>query len=263
MTVGIKSICQLVIAYLGVLAVAYAEPTSTRVQLAVENSWPPYSDVNGQGLSTDLVSAAYRAVGARVTVKVLPYARVEESIQAGLVDGGYNVTRQSSTEDVFLFGSEVLLTAAASIYVNVGGGANYKSYDDIPSGARIGLIIGYEYGDIYQQNSHRFNEVRVSTQSQLIKMIKAGRIDMAIMFDEVAAYTLRELGLPMDAIDKSFLNHISDIYVGFSLKRASSSHYAELLDKGLRLLRETGEYQTLVELTLRDASTKKTCCVDQ
>jgi len=245
-----KSICHLMIACLGALVGAHAEPTSSQVQLVTENSWPPYSDVNGQGLSTDLVTAAYRAVGQRVAVEAMPYARAEQQIRAGLTDGGYNVTRQASTEDLFLFGQEVLLTAPASFYVNAGGGANYKSYDDIPTGVHIGLIIGYDYGDIYQEHAHRFEEVRVSKQSQLIKMVKAGRIDAAIMFDRVADYTLRELDLPVDAIDKSFQNHVSNIYVAFSLKRASSSHHAELLDEGLRLLHKTGEYQTLVEQSL-------------
>ena len=238
--------------YISTLSIAYAESTSTQVQLVTEDSWPPYSDVNGQGLSTDLVSAAYRAVGKRVSVNVMPYARVERHIRAGLVDGGYNVTRQSSTEDMFLFGNEVLLSAPASFFFKVGNGANYKSYDDLPNDIRIGLIIDYEYGDIYEKNAHRFNEFRVSKQSQLIKMIKTGRIDAAIMFDKVAAYTLRELDLSIDSIDKGFLNHTSDIYVAFSLQRASSSYHAKLLDQGLRLLRESGEYQALVEESLRD-----------
>ena len=71
------------------------------------------------------------------------------------------------------------------------------------------------------------------------------------MFDKVAAYTLHELDLSVDSIDKSFLNHTSDIYVAFSLKRTSSSYHAKLLDQGLRLLRETGEYQILVEKSLQ------------
>ena len=55
------------------------------------------------------------------------------------------------------------------------------------------------------------------------------------MFDKVAEYILRELDLSIDSIDKGFLNHISDIYVAFSLKRSSFSGYAKLLDQGLRL----------------------------
>jgi len=248
----LKIIFHLLIVYIGALSAAHAEPTSTQVQLVAEGSWPPYSDVNGQGLSTDLVSAAYRAVGMNVAVRVMPYARVEQNIQAGLADGGYNVTRQSSTEDLFLFGNEVLFTAPASFFFKVGAGANYKSYADLPNETRVGLIIGFEYGDIYEEHAHRFNQYRVSKQSQLIKMLRSGRIDTAIMFDKVAAYTLRELDIPVDSIEKSFQNHSSDIYVAFSLQRTSSSHYAELLDEGLRLIRETGEYHMLAEKAFRE-----------
>lgn len=246
-----KAICHLMLACLSPLGTAHAESTSNQVQLITEDSWPPYSDVNGQGLSTDLVNAAYRAVGKNVVLDVMPYARVVRDVQAGLADGGYNITRQLSTKDLFLFGREVLLTAPASFYFNAGAGESYRSYDDIPNDTRIGLIIGYDYGDIYQAHAHRLKEIRVSKQRQLIKMIKAGRIDAAIMFDEVAAYTLHEMGLSVGAIDKSFLNHTSDIHVAFSLKRSTSFHNAELLDDGLRLIRTSGEYQRLVEKSLR------------
>lgn len=244
---SVLSIRNLIITCLGALGIAHAEPSSKEIRLVAEDSWPPYSDKNAQGLSTALVSAAYHISGNNVVLDVMPYARVVRSVRAGLSDGGYNITRQSSTEDLFLFGSEVLLTANAFFYFKAGSGANYKSYNDIPNGSRVGLVIGYDYGDIYQVHAHRFTEVRVTKQRHIIKMLKAGRIDAAIMFDEVAAYNLRDLNISVGAIDKGFMNHTSDIYVGFSLKRSASARNAELLDEGLRLLRKSGEYDRLVD----------------
>jgi polar amino acid transport system substrate-binding protein len=218
------------------------------VRLAAEDSWPPYSDGQGKGLSHDLVKAAFKAVKHDVKVSVMPYARVEYLVQSGQFNGGFNVTRQESTESLFLFGKQSLLKAPASFFFNASDKTVYKSYDDIPDGTRIGLILGYEYGDIYQKNRERFKEVRVSKQHQIIRMLISGRIDAAIMFDEVAAYTLREkLSLKSDAIVKGFKNHVSDIYLAFSLKHPMSGVYSERLDAGLKRLRASGEYGRIVQ----------------
>ena len=68
----------------------------------------------------------------------------------------------------------------------------YKSIDDIPDGAAMGLIIGYEYGNDYDRLRHKFREHRVSSQFQIIQMLLLGRIDAAIMFEEIAEYTLKK-----------------------------------------------------------------------
>ncbi len=68
-----------------------------------------------------------------------------------MVDGGYNVTRQASIEGMFLFGNEVLFSAPASFFFKVGSRAYYKFYADLPNDIRVGLIIDYKYGDIYEK----------------------------------------------------------------------------------------------------------------
>ncbi len=220
------------------------------VRLAAENSWAPYSDERGEGLSNRLVKAAYAAVGYEVDISVMPYARVEYQVLNGVSDGGFNVTRQASTEDLFLFGRVPLLKAAASFYFSREHAKAFESYDALPDGTRIGLILGYEYGDIYQANRHRFIETRVSYQYQLIRMLLAGRIDAAIMFDEVAKFTLAEMQLPKGSLQQGFQNHVSDIYVAFSPNNPSAQNLSERLDKGLSLLKESGEYRRLYTETL-------------
>lgn len=46
------------------------------VVLAVEDSWPPYSDADGQGISTNILKQAFSSVGIKLISKVYPYARV-------------------------------------------------------------------------------------------------------------------------------------------------------------------------------------------
>jgi len=50
-------------------------------------------------------------------------------------------------------------------------------------------------------------------------MLLANRLEMAVMFDQVAAYTLKGMGLDADVLRQGFVNHRSAIYVVFSRKR--------------------------------------------
>ena len=225
---------------------AEQEP-SHRPVLAVEDSWPPYADENGMGYATSIVVAAYRAIGIEPVIHVQPYARVLKDAQQGQVDGGYNVTRQTSTEAIFHFGKSPILVASASFFTRPGSDKKFNNIQSVPDGFSIGLIKDYEYGDEYESNRGRFREVRVNTQKQLIQMLLSERIDAAILFDEVALYNLKGMGLKDTKLQAQFVNHVSDIYVAFNKEDRVSHHWARELDRGLRLIIEQGTYDQIFE----------------
>tara|TARA_B100000446_G_scaffold111058_1_gene103678 strand:- start:7240 stop:7977 length:738 start_codon:yes stop_codon:yes gene_type:complete len=227
----------------------YAQKASNDepVILGVEDSWPPFALSNGSGISAEIVTAAYETMGRRVELRVLPYARVLREVESGALHGGFNVTRQASTQGRFLFGERPILTVQGSFYFPVSSDIDVRVHGDIPDDSHVGLIIGYEYGDQYEAHRSRFKEIRVSSQRQIIKMLLAHRLDMAIMFDEVARYTLVDMGLADVAIRKGERNHTSDIYVAFSKSRADSESLALTLDKGLEKITMSGLYSQIIE----------------
>lgn len=222
-----------------------ADTTSLEPLLAAENSWPPYSNKQGEGISKNIISAAFSEMNISPQFITVPYARVLHMTATGAVDGGFNVTRQESTENTYLFGQEPLFTAPASWYF-ASNSKNYRSISELPKNLKIGLIIGYEYGDVYEQKRGNFREIRVNKQRQLVKMLNSGRIDAAIMFDRVAEHVIAAMNLPSGTIKQGFNNHNSDIYLAFSLKNQKSSYYAEQLDLGLRKLKSSNRYQQLL-----------------
>jgi polar amino acid transport system substrate-binding protein len=221
-----------------------AEPPATgstedsiRVHLGAEDSWPPYSNAQGQGVSTNLIKAAFAKTNLTPTFRVLPYARVLHDLQSGKIDGGYNVTLQSTTKDKYIFGKVPLLAVESYWFFIPGTYPKIKSIND---------------GDIYENHRHRFTEVQVSQQSQIIRMLKQGRIDAAVMFDREAEYALKEMKLDAAIFDKRFLNHHGDVYVAFSHKSPRARWLAEQLDKGLLMIKEAGEYDRILSDTNRE-----------
>ena len=203
-----------------------------RIKLAVENSWPPYSNENGNGISMDIIQLAFDNVSVDVEFVVVPYARALHMTQSGKVDGAFNVTKQKSTIENFAFGEVPILRANASFYYHKESDLNFNTVSEIPAGTSIALIIDYEYGELYEKSRKKFNEVRVSSQIQIIKLLQLKRVDMAIMFDGVAKHYLSELKLNKDEIKQGKTNHTSDIYVAFN-KRKELGEIIALLDEGL------------------------------
>ena len=222
---------------------------SIRIRLGAEDSWPPYSNAQGQGISTDLIKAAFAQSGLIPSIQVLPYARVLHDLRTGRIDGGYNVTLQSTTKDNYIFGQVPLIAVESYWFFVPGTHMTVKSITDIPDKFRVGVIRDYEYGDAYENHRHRFHEVQVSQQSQIIRMLKQGRIDAAVMFDREAEFALKEMHWDESIFDKRFLNHRGDVYLAFSHKSPRARWLAEQLDKGLLMIKETGEYDRILSNT--------------
>lgn len=224
-----------------------AEPALPPLTLGVEDSWPPYSNRQGDGLSKRIVVAAFTAVDQQVSFVVHPYARVLRDVESGILDGGFNVTRQKSTEKRFVFGREPILQARASFYYPLPHQFLGGPQERIAKGSRVGLIIDYEYGDTYDALRHSYREIRVGQQSQIVRMLVAGRLDVAIMFDRVAESTLEKMGLPQDVIIRGAENHSSDIYLVFSKQNSLAENYAKKFDRGLKIIKASGDYADILQ----------------
>lgn len=220
--------------------------TSISIRLGAEDSWPPYSDEHGQGISTELIKAAFAKSGVIPNIQTLPYARVLHDLSSGKIDGGYNVTLQSTTKNKFLFGKVPLLTVESYWFFRSGTFTQIKRIEDIPATFRVGIIRDYEYGDIYEQHRQRFTEIQLTQQSQIIRMLRQGRIDAAVMFDREAEFALQKIGLDKSALDKRFINHRGDVYLAFSHKSPRALWLSQELDKGLLMLKESGEYDRIL-----------------
>ncbi len=247
---GIQAACLLALLLVVCLPTlpVYGEGVIDRspVVLGVEDSWPPFALDDGTGISVEIVAAAFGAMGRRVEFRVLPYARVLRGIESGELHGGFNVTRQQSTEERFVFGESPILVVHGSFYFSPRNEAAIRDAGDIPNGSRVGLIVDYEYGDQYEAHRGRFREYRLSSQAQIVKMLLARRLDVAIMFDDVANYTMSEMGVANEAVRKGARNHTSRIFVAFNKSRVESIELASELDNGLEKIRLAGLYDQII-----------------
>lgn len=217
------------------------------ITLAAEDSWPPFANQFGQGISHQLIQAAFKQTHIEVNSLVVPYSRALMMAEKGAVDGVFNVTREASTEQRFVFGNTPLFIAKASFYQRKQRPLIAENKWKIPKGSIIGVIKSYEYGDEFPElvKQRQLNLVTVATQQQLINLLLIGRIDAAVMFDLVAQEKLQNMGVT-DEVIAAFNNHSSNIYLAFSKQNPKSTLLAQALDQGLAILKENGQYQQLL-----------------
>lgn len=217
------------------------------ITLAAEDSWPPFANQLGQGISHRLIEAAFKKSQIEVNSLVVPYSRALMMAEKGAVDGVFNVTREASTEQRFVFGEMPLFVAKASFYQRKQRSLLAENKWKIPKGSIIGVIKSYEYGDEFPElvKQRQLNIVTVATQQQLINLLLIGRIDAAVMFDLVAQENLQKMGVN-DEVIPAFDNHTSNIYLAFSKENPKAILLAKALDQGLSALKANGQYQLLL-----------------
>ncbi|NVK17825.1 MAG: transporter substrate-binding domain-containing protein [Methylocystaceae bacterium] len=196
-----------------------------RLILAVEDSWPPFSKRDGSGLSNQIVQEAYETQNIKVDFVVAPYARQLVATEKGAYVGAFNVTKEPSTQEKFHFCEERLFKATTSYYVNEDAPLKARTYEELNSGEKIGVIIGYEYGPFIIANN-KVKKFRVSKQSNLIKMLLKKRLDAVLMFDAIAQYTLPQIQ-NSHKIKRAFEGQHSDIYVAFSKKHDDAGYFCK------------------------------------
>jgi polar amino acid transport system substrate-binding protein len=213
--------------------------------LAVEDAWEPYANPDGTGMSVDIVRAAFESVGIEVTFEVIPYARLLQEVQTGKYVGGFNVAREPSREDAFLWGREMLFLARAHYYHYRTRFLEASSATGLQSGEKVGVILGYEYGVLFHENN-RISKVWGKRHDQILRMLQAGRVDTVILFEKTANLFLNEMNL-QEEVFAAFSSEPSRIYVAFSRQHPEARHYMEKLDEGLARIRANGEYQAILE----------------
>jgi polar amino acid transport system substrate-binding protein len=227
------------------LLLATMPSAALALTLAVEDAWEPYANADGKGLSIDIVRAALRSVDVEVTFEAIPYARLLQEVQAGKYVGGFNVAREPSREDAFLWGKEMLFLARAHYYHCRSRLLDASSAEELQRGEKVGVILGYEYGEQFHENQ-RIAKFWGKRHDQILRMLQAGRVDTVILFEKTANLFLNEMNL-QEEVFAAFPSEPSKIYVAFSRHHPNAMYYLEKLDEGLARIKASGEYQAILE----------------
>jgi len=228
-----------------------ADDMAKTIKLAAEDNWAPYAESSGSGLSHSLINSAFSRVGIKVDSIVVPYARAVVMAKKGIVDGVFNLIKQASTQDQFIFGKQALFSATASFYQNNQSPLDVESKWQLPQNTKVGIIDGYEYGDELSELPN-IQIIKLSNHHQLINLLLLNRIDTAIMYDLVAEQYIDQMRVASE-IGSTFINHTGQVYLAFSKENPESEYLAQMLDTGLTALKNDGSYQQIMTSSIETA----------
>lgn len=187
----------------------------------VTEVWPPFrmnderSASGFAGIDIDLTTALAERLGVPIDIRRVPWARALEMMRNGQAD---LITGIAYTDERAAF-----LRYAPTSYASVrpmflarkGQGGQIGSYDDL-MGKSIGMSTNSAYFPRFNADAE-LNKVGLSTELQILQMLAAGRIDLAIGTDPNLSYDLARLGLK-DALEPTAWqpDYRTELYVAVS-----------------------------------------------
>lgn len=229
---------------LGLLLTAEA-PASEKLRL-VADSWPPFTDSSllNSGLATDLVSTALARAGYTTEYQQVPWARAILGVGEGRYDVLVNAWYNDERTLLGQFSAEYLLNRVRFIKRSRSS-VEFRDLSQLYS-RPIAVVRGYAYSPEFD-NDKFIEKVPVNSFSTAVRMVSAGRVDLALEDEFVARYYLarepRGVRESLEFLPKSLSENSLHILV--SLK---NPHHAEIVanfDREIAAMKADGSYDEI------------------
>ncbi len=239
------------------LAVAsHARAQRPQVVIGAEDDWPPYSsNVGGraQGITVDLVSAAFAAVGIDAHFDLLPYVRCMAQTKSGTLMACFDTTRNALIEGDYLWPARPMFEERFLIWAVADGPAPQPALQvrDL-EGEQVAVTRGYEYGSAFDSNpliarvvtAHDENNFRLLLRRRATYTL-APDITARLLFKRHAdlAGRFKVVG-QLDAFG---------IYTAFSRRHPAAAATLAAFNEGMRIIQANGVARSILERWRRQA----------
>ncbi|MFV1849343.1 MAG: substrate-binding periplasmic protein [Thalassospira sp.] len=201
--------------------------------------WPPYTgqELPGRGLSSMIVRNALASEGITFLPIFYPWRRVTSSFNNDpSIIGYYPEYRAPELEERYLFSDPIGYSPLGFAYI-VGTDFDWETFDDLRQ-FELGVVAGYINEQHFDDMARRdeLSVVEANDDLTLIRLLVAGRIDAAVMDQQVMHYLIgTQPDLTKHAGQLIFHPHHLDnksLHVVFP-RSAEGKHALEALNQGL------------------------------
>jgi ABC-type amino acid transport substrate-binding protein len=231
-------------------AVTASHRSTDRIDIGVEDAAGPWSEHDGTGYANEVVIAAFRAAGVDAHLVVLPYARCKRMVMEGELPACFSMSVEPELHETIRFSAQPLFTFSAAFFVRADD-TSLHSIEDLPRGAVVGTVLGYEYpSDIRARLARR--EIRLDpapTESANLRKVSAGRLLATIVTEndvKPAAWVAGRAVVPGRVV-RAFSVGTTPSFIGFSVKNPRGRELAGRFDDGFRRITANGELNRIRE----------------
>lgn len=221
------------------------------------DSWEPYvmdAQADRPGFMVEVVTKALGKAGFSVDFKVIPWTRALADTASGKADGIVGIYFDQALKKHFIVPEEEAGISVNHLFV-------LRSSSWVYSGPRsletqiLGTIADYDYGELttYIEDQIKSKSGRVQVvfgndalQSNLRKLA-AGRVTVIIEDALVAVHEARILGYLVLIKSAGTVRPANKVGIAFSAKNPQAVEWAQMFDRGMRALRQSGELKSILD----------------
>lgn len=240
-----------------------AEEMPSTIFLANEEYLPYTSEtLKDYGVTSAIVTAAFRLEGIETQYQFLPSARAYYMTRIGEFDGTLPWAKREGRELDFFYSDPVIEVDKAYFYSLIEAPLAWdtdKSKIIDLENVKVATVIGYNYGDKLQkaEKNGQLQTVRLDKLVQGFSMLLAGRVDTVVSKKIVAEQVLiknftqaqrAKLTLMPISNDKPSYD-----YLLISRQVKHAEYLLGAFNRGLKKIHASGEYQDLMDNLLNGA----------
>lgn len=217
--------------------------------IGVEDDWFPYSAVKDgsvQGMSVDIVKAAFAATDTRIELRPYPYPRCMHMAKNGQLLACFNtapdaqIARDYLLPKTPLFSDDILLWARAAqapVVADVNAALN---------GKKVAVTIGYEYGTRFDSNQ-QVQRVPVRKDLYGFLMLQKQRVDYCLAYRGTAEQLFRDHPQLAGQFRAVATVHQPQLFLSFSRHNPAAPALLERFERGMQLIHDNGRYQQIIQ----------------
>jgi len=235
---------KLVLVFLA-LCLSAGSPAKETVRLAA-GEWKPYvsPSMSNYGPFSRIVTDAFALEGIDVEYGFFPWKRSILIAAQGAWDGTLPWGLQKERTEYF-YHSEIITEQRYFFFHLKSFKFDWKSYGDL-SKLIIGASSGYHYKKEFQdsEKENRIKVIRVGTESQLIKLLLAGRIQLALIERRIAQDLMCRSFSPQEIAQITYhpkLQSEGGLHLLLSKKLENNQVLIDKFNRGLKQLKTSGK----------------------
>ncbi|WP_407926456.1 substrate-binding periplasmic protein [Aquipseudomonas ullengensis] len=216
-------------------------------RIGAEDDWYPftaYRDGQVQGMSVDIVRAAFAASDTRIELLPYPYSRCIELTRTGQLAGCFNTSPDARIAAEYRLPAEALFSDDILLWANKD---QAKPIDDLQqlAGRQIAVTIGYEYGTAFD-TLQGVQRVPVRRDYNGFLMLQHGRVEFTAAYRGTARALFQEHPELAGQFVPVATLHQPRLYLSFSRYHAQAETLLERFDHGMRAIKANGRYQQIL-----------------
>ncbi|MGY4534659.1 polar amino acid transport system substrate-binding protein [Pseudomonas sp. TE3786] len=218
------------------------------IQIGAEDDWYPYTalrDGEIQGMSVDIVKAAFAATGTDVQLESFPYSRCMQLALRGQIVACFNTSPNPKIAEEYRLPKHPLFREAILLWARNDNTTPVTSLDQLV-GKSVAVTNGYEYGAAFDNDS-RLSRILVRKDLNGFLMLQRARVDYMLAFRGTALQLFEEHPELRGQFIPVMTVHRPDIYLSFSRHHPKADELLERFDQGMRLIESDGRYQQIID----------------